>query len=410
MKPRKPKTKFNQALFLIAFAVVLYVVMNHLSVAGQLVHLLVDLLQPLIVGGLLAFILNVPMRGLEKFFARLQVRQGRVVRERANAIFSLILTYLGGLLFIFFVAYIMIPQLIGTIPGIVSTAETAWPKFLTFLNEHNVNTTQLELLFSGFDLDPLLEKFMENYAQIIETSLSAVTSVAAVLTITITGFVISIYILSNKKKLSRQVRKLLYAYVGEKYADRTLEVAALTNQTFSSFISGQCLEAIILGLLFFITMSILRLPYALVISVFIAVTALIPYLGAFMGCVFGALLIVLVSPMKALIFLVTFFVLQQLENQLIYPKVVGNSVGLPAIWTLVSVFVGGKLFGVTGMLFFIPLTSVVYSLLRLNVNRRLEKRNLAVDSDGVHPSPPQEDQPETPAESVQAEKDSPAAP
>lgn len=126
--------------------------------------------------------------------------------------------------------------------------------------------------------------------------------------------------------------------------------------------------------MFFITMSILQLPYSLVISVFIAFMALIPYVGAFLGCVVGALLIVIVSPMKALIFIITFFVLQQLEGQLIYPKVVGSSVGLPAIWILVSVFVGGKLFGIVGMLFFIPLASVLYSLLRLNVNHRLEKR------------------------------------
>ena len=391
MLPKKPKTRYTQAMGLIAFAVGLYALINHLSVIGSVFHFLTNLLEPLIVGAILAFFLNVPMRGLEKLFFRLQTRRRWKVRERANEVVSLILTYVGGFLLIFLVMYIVIPQLVETIPGIVSSAESAWPKLMAFLQSHNINTQQLEQLFSNFDLGPLLTKVWENYAQIIQTSLTAVSTVTSVLTVAITGFVISIYILSNKKKLLSQVRRLLYAYVGKKYADKVSEVASLTNQTFSSFISGQCVEAVILGVMFFLVMSILRLPYSLVISVFIAFMALIPYVGAFLGCVVGMLLIVIVSPMQALVFLITFLVLQQLEGQLIYPKVVGSSVGLPAIWILVSVFVGGKLFGIVGMLFFIPLTSVVYSLLRLNVNHRLEKRGISITTDGVQDSPSQED-------------------
>lgn len=391
MLPKKPKTRYTQAMGLIAFAVGLYALINHLSVIGSVFHFLTNLLEPVIVGAILAFFLNVPMRGLEKLFFRLQTRRRWKVRERANEVVSLILTYVGGFLLIFLVMYIVIPQLVETIPGIVSSAESAWPKLMAFLQSHNINTQQLEQLFSNFDLGPLLTKVWENYAQIIQTSLTAVSTVTSVLTVAITGFVISIYILSNKKKLLSQVRRLLYAYVGRKYADKVSEVASLTNQTFSSFISGQCVEAVILGVMFFLVMSILRLPYSLVISVFIAFMALIPYVGAFLGCVVGMLLIVIVSPMQALVFLITFLVLQQLEGQLIYPKVVGSSVGLPAIWILVSVFVGGKLFGIVGMLFFIPLTSVVYSLLRLNVNHRLEKRGISITTDGVQDSPSQED-------------------
>lgn len=391
MMPKKPKTRYAQAMGLIAFAVGLYALVNHLSVLGSVFRFLTDLLQPLIVGTILAFFLNVPMRGLEKLFARFQQKRRWKVRERANAVVSLILTYVGGLLVILLVLYIVIPQLVETIPGIISSAEAAWPRLIDLLKSHDIDTLQLEQLFSKFDLEPILTKFRENYAQIIQTSLSAVSSVATVFTIAITGFVISIYILSNKKKLLRQVRQLLYAYVGRKYADKIVDVAALTNATFSNFISGQCVEAVILGCMFFITMSILRLPYSLVISVFIAFMALIPYIGAFLGCVVGMLLIVIVSPMKALIFLATFLILQQLEGQLIYPKVVGSSVGLPAIWILVSVFVGGKLFGIVGMLFFIPLTSVVYSLLRLNVNHRLAKRGLEVNADSVREADQQEE-------------------
>ena len=333
MLPKKPKTRYTQAMGLIAFAVGLYALVNHLSVIGSVFHFLTDLLQPLIVGAILAiFFSTCPCAVWSAFFFRFQTKRRWKVRERANEVFSLIITYVGGFLLIFLVLYIVIPQLVETIPGIVSSAESAWPRFIAFLQSHNMDTQQLENWMSSFDLGLILTKVWENYAQIIETSLSAVSSVASVFTIAVTGFVISIYILSNKKKLLNQGLRILYAYVGKKYADKLCAVAALTNQTFSNFISGQCVEAVILGCMFFITMSILQLPYSLVISVFIAFMALIPYVGAFLGCVVGALLIVIVSPMKALIFIITFFVLQQLEGQLIYPKVVGSSVGLPAIW------------------------------------------------------------------------------
>ncbi len=282
---------------LIAFAVGLYALINHLSVIGSVFHFLTDLLQPLIVGAILAFFLNVPMRGLEKLLLRLQTKRRWKVRERANEVISLIVTYVGGFLLIFLVLYIVIPQLVETIPGIISSAEAAWPRLLiAFYSPITSTPNSWSSCFSNFDLGPLLTKVWENYAQIIQTSLTAVSSVASVLTITITGFVISIYILSNKKKLLSQVRSVLYAYVGRKYADKISEVAVLTNQTFSSFISGQCVEAVILGVMFFLVMSILGLPYSLVISVFIAFMALIPYVGAFLGCVVGMLLIVIVSP------------------------------------------------------------------------------------------------------------------
>lgn len=397
MKPRKPQTKYTQAMGLIAFAVGLYALVNHLSVVVSALRVVLDLLEPLTVGLILAFFLNVPMRGLEKFLVRVQTRRGWKVRERANATVSLVVTYAGGFLLIFLVLYIVIPQLFATIKAIITSLETAWPELLNFLHSHNIGTQRMEQLFSDLDLTNVLSKLVENYAQVLQslsTVTSTVTSVAEVLTVAITGFVISIYILGNKKKLLRQVRQLLYAYVRKGFADKVVAVAALINQTFSSFISGQCVEALILGCMFFVAMTILRLPYALVISVFIAFMALIPYIGAFLGCCLGVLLIVMDSPMKALIFLVMFFVLQQLEGQLIYPKVVGSSVGLPPVWILASVFVGGKLFGVVGMLFFIPLASVVYSLLRMNVNHRLARRGLAVDDSSVQQTQPEEEAPE----------------
>lgn len=382
MKRFRPTTKIHEIMLLIVFAVVVYALVNNLSVIGDVFWFITDLLEPLIIGGILAFFLNVPMRKLEELFEKLQRKRGKKVRHRLNSTVSLIITYVVGFLLFLSVLYILIPQLVQSIPGIVSSVEAAMPRFFAFLDRHQIDATQLKSLLSSFNLRSIMETAIANYQAIISTSLSAVSSVVTVLTLAITGFVISIYILANKRKLLAQSRKVLYAYVKKPIADKAMEIASLTNRTYTNFIAGQCVEAMILGCLFFITMSILRLPFAPVISVFIAVTALIPYVGAFLGCVLGALLIVTVSPMKALIFIVTFLILQQLENQLIYPKVVGNSVGLSALWILVSVFVGGKLGGIVGMLFSIPLTSVLYSLVRANVSSRLSKKQLVV-SDGA---------------------------
>ena len=187
------------------------------------------------------------------------------------------------------------------------------------------------------------------------------------------AIVFACYLLIGKEKLNRQVHRVLQAYLPDKWRHRVLEVLGLTSRTFASFITGQCLEALILGCMFFLAMTIGKFPYALVISVLIGFTALIPYVGAFLGCAVGILMIFTVNPVKALVFIILFNVLQQIEGNVIYPRVVGKSVGLPATWVLVAITVGGSLMGIVGMLIFIPLVSVCYTLLRRDVGRRLDK-------------------------------------
>ena len=191
-----------------------------------------------------------------------------------------------------------------------------------------------------------------------------------------TGTIIAIYVLAGKKRLKRQCKKLVYAYASEKNADRICEIASLCSNTFFHFISGQCLDAFILGMMFFFVMSIFDMPYTVVISLFIGFMALIPYIGLLVGLIAGLLLIIMISPMKALGFVVIFLVLQQIDGHLIYPRVVGNSMGLPAIWTLLAALMGNALMGLPGMLIFIPLTSVLYTLLREDVFIRLKEKGL----------------------------------
>lgn len=401
MKQFKPKTRFGQAIALIVFAVVFSAFFNNIESLWVLVKKLVALLNPLWVGMALAFFLNVPMRGIENLFGKIQTKWKKPVTERRNSIISLIITYLLTPAVIFLVFYAIIPQVVKAIPGVVASVEAAWPKLLNFLHRFNIDTQEFENFLNQIDLNSVVSLITENLETIVQTSVSAASSVVSVVVLAITGFVVSIYILANKKKLSIQVKKLLYAYTPRSFADRTIEVAALTSKTFTDFLAGQCLEALILGTMFFIVMSILKMPFALVISVFLTVTSLIPYVGAILGFLVGALLILTVSPIKALIYIIVSVVIQQLENQVIYPKVVGTSVGLSPLWILLSVFVGGSLFGLLGTMFFIPFVAVAYSLLRVNMNNRLKDRKLKVDDNGIHSeeageTEPPEDEPTAP--------------
>ena len=206
--------------------------------------------------------------------------------------------------------------------------------------------------------------------------MSVASSIIGGLANTVLGMIFAIYVLLQKEKLSAVCKKLLYAWLPEHPVDTVVEVARLVQKTFSNFISGQCLEACILGLMFFISMSLFRMPYAAVISMLIAVTSLIPIFGAFIGCILGAFLILISNPMQAVWFIVLFLVLQQIEGNLIYPHVVGNSVGLPSIWVLVAVTTGASTMGVLGMLINIPLFSVIYTLLRRSSNEQIRKRHI----------------------------------
>ena len=190
------------------------------------------------------------------------------------------------------------------------------------------------------------------------------------------GLIFAMYLLVCKETLTRQAKMLLYAWTPAEKADKAVEVARLTNRTFSKFLSGQCLEACILGGLFAVGMLLCRMPYVTLVSVLVAVTALIPVFGAFIGCVVGAFLILVQNPMQAVWFVVLFLCIQQIEGNLIYPRVVGNSVGLPGIWVLMAVTVGGSAMGVVGMLVMIPACSVAYSLLRTATRRKLRQKGV----------------------------------
>lgn len=358
-------------------------VLQNFSLIGSRIGFLINLLLPFLIGGAIAFVLNIPMRMIETLLFQNVKKENPLYRFKR--IISYIITLALVCLVIFLVIVIVIPQLTITVQTLatrlpkameslqqqVDTLMEQWPDFIKMTGNIDIDWASLtNKAFSGVQ---------SGFTKVLGSSFSIIGSVVSIIVNTVVAFIFSIYLLMQKEKLSVQVKKILFALLPQKVAQGILNVADLSYVTFSNFFSGQCLEACILGLLFFIAMTIMGLPYAVLIAVLLAFTALIPVVGAFIGCVVGVLLIATVAPIKAVEFLVLFLVLQQIEGNLIYPHVVGGSVGLPSIWVLVAVTVGGNLFGIVGILLFIPFVSVIYTLFRTFIYDRLRKKNISSD-------------------------------
>lgn len=374
---------FIAAAKLICLTVVLYVLLNHIDVIGQVLGYIYQLLSPLRVGGLIALILNTPMVALSRLLGWTAKKLHLPQKKRVIEIISLVLTFLLAILLIYIIADTIIPQIGETVKLMYQKIQQKLPEFINTLDKletYGINTDPLVDWLTSVDINQLITQFSNNAMTLIGKLVSGASSIISGTFTAVSAIVFAIYILSNKRTLSRQLKKLSYAYLKKSFVDHALDICTLTTTTFSHFISGQCLEAVLLGTMFFVSMTIFGFPYALTISALITVTAIVPYVGTFLGGAVGVLLIVIDDPIRALLFLVLFIVVQQIENHLIYPRVVGGSVGLPAIWTFAAVIVGGGLWGVLGMVLFIPLFSVVYTLIRRNVYARLKKRGISAQS------------------------------
>lgn len=374
----------NKIRGLILFTVITVIVgINYIKVLGLLAAA-VNMAAPFILGAAIAFVLNVPMRRIESSLSHVLKKGSRLLRPVSMALSILLV---AGVLFL--VMFVVAPQLVRTLLGLQSSIPVFFGEVRPWLEQlfaENpqilTNMEQIQIDWQQLFNDSL--KFLKNGAgSMLDTTFSAAISIVNGMSTFLIGFIFSIYILLQKENLIRQIKKLLAAFLPERTVEGIVRIAALTSRTFSNFFTGQCMEAVILGSMFFIVLVVLRLPYALLIGVLIAFTALIPVFGAFIGWAVGAFLMLIISPMDALLFSVVFLTLQQIEGNMIYPHVVGNSVGLPSIWVLVAVTLGGSMMGVVGMLIFIPLCSVLYTLLRDTVNERLKRRKLSVKPDDL---------------------------
>lgn len=331
-------------------------------------------LTPLIIGSALAFILNIPMRIFENLLKKIK-------KDKLRRALSAFITIVMFFLILALALFIVLPEigrtfenLVAILPDSVNRA-IEWGKSL-ILKYPDLNQWFLD---TGYSIDNIgqqaLELLKNGGAAIANYSINLISMIVSGTVNFFLGFVFAIYILFEKENLVRQSSRLLFAFVSEKRGNRVVEILKLTNLTFTKFITGQLTEACILGLMFVVAMSIFRFPNVIVIGVLVTLTALVPIFGAYIAMFVGAFLILVVNPIQALWFMVMFQVLQQIEGNLIYPRVVGSSVGLPSMWVLGAVLLGASLYGIVGILLSVPLCSIAYILLRENVAIRLENKN-----------------------------------
>ena len=349
---------------LVAFGIILYLVLSNLQVIFSGISYVSSVAFPFILGSCIAFIINVPM----SFFERKVFRK----LKKGKRVLSLIMAIVSIVGVIILVSRLIIPELVDTIfklsnniPEYVKEIQALLEK--TSTNKPMVHKYVNQITFDWDKISGELITFLQDGAtNMLNSTVSAITDVVQFAVSFGLGFVFALNALLQKEKLAVQVKKVLVAFLPERVAKYLVRVGRLSNNAFSSFLSGQCLEAVILGCLIFVSMKLLGLPYAVLIAVFIGVMSLIPIIGGFIGCWVGVLLIFM------------FVVVQQFEGNVIYPHVVGNSVGLPAIWVLVAVTIGGNIAGIVGMIFSIPFCSVLYQLFSEIVNKQIKKKNVDI--------------------------------
>lgn len=366
---------------LIVFTALLVVALWKFDVVLDVLKTIGQIIFPFILGGAIVFVINVPMSFLEKKIFENVKKENKAVRKLARPV-SLLLTIVLVVGVIALVMIGVIPQLTKTMGSLMINITDFIPQIKIWIRDFFHDNREIMKLVDQVQFKPDqairwgISLLGNGAGNMMNTTVSAVGSVVSGLATFFIAFSFACYVLFQKEKLHVQIRKVLFAFLPKQKADAFLKVCSLTYRTFANFLTGQCLEAVILGCMFVVTLSILRMPYALLIGVLIAFTALIPIFGAFIGCAVGSFLIFMVSPKQAIIFIIVFLVLQQIEGNLIYPHVVGESVGLPSIWVLAAVTIGGNLMGIVGMLVFIPLLSVVYTIFRKVVYQRLKKRHI----------------------------------
>lgn len=382
------KKNIRNIILVVVLGIVLYWILHEPERAEAIYSVVASALSPFALGATFAFILNVPMRAFERLLKGIK-------RPTLRRTLALALTMICFLLVLTAVFLLLIPQLIQTIqtliPRVTNFFLESEQKFIAFLSEKPelLEWVKTNIGLDKFDVAGFIQRVLSmagnSVSAILSTTLSAISTVAEALIDTAIALIFSVYCLFQKERLARTGRKLVYAFLPEKYSDAIVRVFRLSNATFSNFLSGQCIEVCILGGLFAIAMSVFGMPYIPLICVTIAIFAFIPIVGSWIAGFIGAFFILIEDPGMALIFIVMFIVLQQLEGNLIYPRVVGNSIGLSGMWVLVAVGIGGELMGIVGMVVMIPAASVLYTLFSEYVGKRLKKREIDPEKLTDHP-------------------------
>ena len=366
-------------MILILFAVLSFWVVNNVDLILGIISRVFNVLFPFILGGVIAYILNIPMVKIETLLKKV------IKKDKYNNLvrtISIVLSLLIFVLVLVFIAFLLIPELISNVESLINSI----PKVINdlkvwivdLLDKYPDIQVQINNAFSNSEhsVSSIVSSLL-NY--LLNSALGFIGNLVSSFATVFTAIVFSIYMLSQKEGLIKGFKKILYAYVKKDNADKLMEVGDLANNTFSKFISGQCVEAVILGALIFVALKIFNFPYALIISVLTAVTALIPIFGAIIAMVIGAILIGITDPLKAILFIVVYQTIQQIEGNLIYPRVVGKSVGLSPLWTLLAITAGGSLFGIVGMLIGLPTASVLYALIKDSIDKKIKNKKIVIE-------------------------------
>lgn len=379
------KKNTRKILGIITFAILLFAAVMHLEAVRDGLLAILGIFMPFLLGGTLAFIFNVILRMFEeKIFGRLTRKNGAIWRKIKRVV-CITLTILLVLGIIVMLLVLIIPELKRSI---IMLAEQL-PSYMNSLNRELISLTdQLGInneALKNLEIDwkmvgeKIEEFFLDSDSDLLNTTLGITSGILSGAYNIVIGLVFAIYVLASKERLGGQIKRAFYAMFKRRRADKFFSVMSLSSDVFSKFVTGQFTESIILGVLCYIGMLVLSMPYALSISVLVAATSLIPVFGAFIGNLVGALLILMVDPTKALWFVIYLVILQQIESNIIYPRVVGKSVGLPGIWVFAAVTLGGSISGVFGMIFAVPLSSVCYVLFRDFVDKRNHEKAREVE-------------------------------
>lgn len=372
------KDKLKKPIILILVALIGLCIVINIETLWNVLGTIFRIINPFIIGGCLAFILNIPMSFFErKLIARKRKKnknKNKKINKRLLRVLSIIFAIVVILLIVTFIFTLILPELVNVIGLLIDNIPYYVEKITEFANKYDLNVPDLNSIMeeANLDIEAIKQSLIGSIPTLLSSSISFVGSIISGISSFFIAIIFAVYILIDKEKLQAQVTKLLYAYLKEEKVNKIINVGKVTRTTFKNFFTVQCLEATILGTLCIIGMLILRIPYAIPIGILIGVTALIPVVGAFLGAAIGAILILAVNPIKVITFIIFIIILQQVEGNLIYPRVVGNSMGLPGMWVLFAVTVGGSLGGILGMLLGVPITCVIYTLLKQNVNNRIK--------------------------------------
>ncbi|HAT4256083.1 AI-2E family transporter [Clostridium perfringens] len=368
--------KIKDYIFLSTYIILLIFFFINIKDIMNFLYKFLGILKPFIWGIAIAFILNIPVKLIEK-----NLGNGKFFKGMKRS-FSITLTFLFFILAITLFILFVIPQLLSSISTLMNSIPEYLSQFEKFLEVNAINNSQSQVMMQNIinELLNMWKEILKVTSQIVGTSLGYLLDFTLGITYGVINFflalILAIYMLASKEILISQLKLIIYAFVSKNKADRIIELGKMCNEMFSKFILGQCTEALVIGVLCFIGMIILKMPYALLISVVIGVTALIPVFGAFLGTIPSAFIILIIDPIKAIWFIIFIIVLQQLEGNLIYPRVVGSSIGLSALWVMFAMIVGGSLFGIIGMLIGIPIFGVVFKILKRVANRKINEKGI----------------------------------